>query len=787
MAGPSTLTPQANGASVPPDAVQTEFSVSGMTCANCVLRVERALKRVDGVVDATVNLATERATVRYTPVAATQASLEEAIRAAGYDVMTIAEGESRSEVEREAKEEERVELGQAMWTAAVLTLPILLLDMGAMLIPGLAERLHSVIPMRTLVYVFFVLATAVQFGPGWRFYRKGWPALLARTPDMNSLVIVGTTAAYGFSVVSTFLPWLLPAGSAHTYYEASATIITLILVGRYLEAMAKGRTGNAIRALLSLQARTATVERGGQELEIDVNEVRRGDVVLVRPGERLPVDGRVLTGDSYVDESMISGEPIPVAKGPGDEVVGGTINTTGAFRFEATKVGSETVLAQIIAMVEAAQGAKLPIQALVDRVVAYFVPTVMAIAALTFVVWLIFGPQPASGFALVNAVAVLIIACPCAMGLATPTSIMVGTGKAAEMGVLFRNGSALQSLQDAQVIAIDKTGTLTKGRPELTDLVVSGGEQQDELLALVAGVEASSEHPVAAAIVAAADKRGLVRRTVVGFEAVPGYGVTGTVDGHLVQVGAGRYMQRLGIETNELSQTAARLSSEGKTAMYVAVDGLAAAVLAVSDPIKDSSPAAIEALHALGLRVAMVTGDDRLTAEAIAKRLGIDEVLAEVLPDGKAEAVRALQAQGRKVAFVGDGINDAPALAQADVGLAIGTGTDVAIESADVVLMSGDLRNVPNGIALSKATLRNIRQNLFWAFAYNAALIPVAAGVLYPAFGILLSPVFAAAAMGLSSVFVLTNALRLRGFRPPLAAEVGAERHSRSAQKAVTA
>jgi P-type Cu+ transporter len=492
----------------------------------------------------------------------------------------------------------------------------------------------------------------------------------------------------------------------------------------------------------------------------------------VRPGGRIPVDGLVVDGSSYVDESMITGEPIPVAKTAGDEVVGGTINTTGSFRFRATKVGADTVLAQIIAMVEAAQGAKLPIQALVDRVVMYFVPVVIGIAAVTLGLWLAFGPQPALTFALVNMVAVLIIACPCAMGLATPTSIMVGTGKAAEMGVLFRNGIALQSLQDAQVVAIDKTGTLTKGRPELTDVHTLAGADELEVLALVAALESRSEHPIGAAIVAGARERGAKEAVVEHVEAVPGFGIGGRVDGHEVHVGAGRYMARLAIDATSLHSTVQALAEDGKTAVYVAVDGRAVAALAVADPIKESSPAAVAALHALGLRVAMVTGDDQRTANAIARRLGIDEVLAEVLPDGKAEAVRVLQAQGRKVAFVGDGINDAPALAQADVGVAIGTGTDVAIESADVVLMSGDLRNVPNAIGLSKATLRNIKQNLFWAFAYNASLIPVAAGVLYPFFGVLLSPVLAAAAMGLSSVFVLTNALRLRGFRAPLAADV---------------
>ncbi len=766
-------TPKHQGPDTASATVALQVGVQGMTCANCVLRVERALTRLDGVTEASVNLATERATVHYLPQIVQPRALKEAVRNAGYGVVELGDASSRVDAERQAKELERLELRQAVWAAAALTLPVLLLDMGGKLVTPFGSWLHGLVSMQSLTYLFFVLASAVQFGPGLRFYQKAWPAIKQRAPDMNVLVALGTTAAYGYSVMVTFFPRLFPTGTAHVYFEASAVIITLILVGRYLETVAKGRTSNAIRTLLSLQARSARVVRGGEELDVEIGEVRRGDVVVVRPGERLPVDGVVVGGSSYVDESMITGEPIPVSKTEGDQVVGGTVNTTGAFRFEATKVGADTVLAQIIAMVEAAQGAKLPIQALVDRVVALFVPAVLAIAAVTVAVWLVFGPEPATTFALVNAVAVLIIACPCAMGLATPTSIMVGTGKAAEMGVLFRDGTALQALQDAQVIALDKTGTLTKGKPELTDVRVAPGNEEQEVLTLVAALEASSEHPVATAITAAAKMRGLSAPAVEGFEAVPGFGVAGTVDGRSVRVGAGRYMDHLGIDVSALRDVAVELADAAKTAMYAAVDGQAVAVLAVADSIKPSSPAAVQALHALGLRVAMITGDDERTARAIARSLGIDEVLAGVLPDGKAEAVSALQAEGRKVAFVGDGINDAPALAIADVGIAIGTGTDVAIESADVVLMSGDLRNVPNSIALSKATLRNIKQNLFWAFAYNVSLIPVAAGVLYPTLGVLLSPVFAAAAMGLSSVFVLSNALRLRGFKPPLQAEVG--------------
>ncbi len=757
-----------------PVSAEASLTVQGMTCASCVGRVERALKELDGVLAANVNLATERATVTYLPDIVGPSQLKAAVRKVGYEVMDEVAGQDRADAERTAREQEVTELKRSVAIAAALTLPIFVLDMGAKFIPPVGHWLHGLAPMETFYYLFFVLATAVQFGPGLRFYEKGWPSLVRGAPDMNSLVMIGTSAAWGYSVVATFFPWFLPAGTAHVYFEASAVIITLILVGRYLEAIAKGRTSEAIKKLLGLQAKTARVVRNGQELEVAVDEVLPGDIVLVRPGEKIPVDGRVLEGSSFVDESMITGEPIPVHKAQGDEVIGGTINKTGAFKFEATKVGADTVLAQIIRMVEQAQGSKLPIQALVDRVVNYFVPVVIAIALATFVVWLVAGPAPALTFALVNAVAVLIIACPCAMGLATPTSIMVGTGKAAEIGVLFRNGAALQALQDARVIALDKTGTLTKGRPELSDLNVQDGFDRKEVLALVASVEALSEHPIAEAIVSSAKAQGVDLLTVQDFSATPGFGVEATVDGKLVQVGADRYMTRLGLDVALFTEEARRLADEGKTPLYAAIDGQLAAVIAVADPIKASTPAAIKALHELGLRVAMITGDNRRTAQAIARQLGIDEVLAEVLPDGKVDAVKELQAQGRKVAFVGDGINDAPALAQADVGIAIGTGTDIAIESADVVLMSGDLRNVPNAIALSKATLRNIKQNLFWAFAYNTSLIPVAAGVLYPFFGILLSPVLAAAAMGLSSVFVLTNALRLRTFKAPMQAEVGA-------------
>ncbi|QHB72991.1 heavy metal translocating P-type ATPase [Stenotrophomonas sp. 364] len=753
----------------------TELAIQDMTCASCVGRVEKGLRQVPGVIEASVNLATERARVRHLAGVVTIADLEAAIEKAGYTsrrVAAAAGGAGDQDAER--REAEGRELQRSLLIAAALTLPVFILEMGSHLVPSMHHWVVHTLGLQTSGYIQFALATLVLFGPGLRFFRKGVPALLRGGPDMNSLVSVGTAAAYGYSVVATFAPGVLPQGTANVYFEAAVVIVTLILLGRMLEARAKGRTSQAIKRLVGLQAKTARVERNGATVEIPLEQVTTGDVVLVRPGEKVPVDGQVVEGASYVDESMITGEPVPVSKGVGADVVGGTLNKTGAFSFRVTQVGANTVLAQIIRLVEEAQGSKLPIQAMVDKVTMWFVPAVMAAAVLTFLVWLVFGPSPALTFALVNAVAVLIIACPCAMGLATPTSIMVGTGRAAELGVLFRKGEALQALRDVSVVALDKTGTLTKGRPELTDLVPADGFAYDHVLALVAAVETRSEHPIAEAIVAAAGQRELTLAPVDGFEATPGYGVTATVSGRTVAVGADRFMTRLGLDVSTFLPTAQRLGEEGKSPLYAAIDGRLAAVIAVADPIKDTTPEAIRALHALGLKVAMITGDNAATAAAIARQLGIDEVAAEVLPDGKVAALKTFRANGARVAFVGDGINDAPALAEADVGLAIGTGTDVAIEAADVVLMSGDLRGVTNAIALSQATIRNIKQNLFWAFAYNAVLIPVAAGALYPLNGMLLSPIFAAAAMALSSIFVLGNALRLKRFRAPMSIEATA-------------
>lgn len=742
----------------------TELSIEGMTCASCVGRVERALAGVKGVRSAHVNLATERATVEGT---ASPEDLVKAVENAGYDAALIRDTGAAEAEASARKDAERAGLKRDLLVAGILTLPVFLLEMGSHLIPAVHHLIMQTVGTQTSWYFQFALTTLVLFFPGLRFYQKGFPALFRLAPDMNSMVAVGTMAAYAYSVVATFLPSLLPAGTVNVYYEAASVIVTLILLGRYLEAKAKGKTSEAIKRLVQLQARTARVRRSGQTVEIAISDVAHDDIVELRPGERIPVDGEVIEGESYVDESMITGEPIPVRKTTGSTVVGGTVNQKGALALRATAVGGATVLSQIIRMVESAQGSKLPIQAMVDRVTMWFVPVVMAAAALTFLVWLVLGPEPALTFALVNGVAVLIIACPCAMGLATPTSIMVGTGRGAEMGVLFRKGEALQLLRDAKVVAVDKTGTLTEGHPALTDIAVAKGFDRDDVLARMAAVEAKSEHPVARAIVDAARKEGLAIPGVSDFASDTGYGVRAIVNGDRIEVGADRYMIKLGLDVDEFSDTAARLGKEGKTPLYVAIDGRLAAIVAVADPIKPSTPAAIAALHELGIKVAMITGDNRRTAEAIAAKLGIDEVVAEVLPEGKVETVRRLKAEYGSLAYVGDGINDAPALAEADVGLAIGTGTDIAIETADVVLMSGSLQGVPNAIALSKATIGNIRQNLFWAFAYNAALIPVAAGVLYPAWGILLSPVLAAGAMALSSVFVLGNALRLRRYAPP--------------------
>ena len=751
------------------ETARVELGVTGMSCASCVGRVEKALGSVPGVLNINVNLASEKASVEYLPSAVEIRDLERAVEAAGYGVVDLEE----AAVEDTGEKEYRKLRNSFLWAAA-LTALILLGSIPHML------GIQSPVPMRWLNFGLLALATPVQFWAGWRFYRGAWGAIKHGQANMNTLVVVGTSAAYLYSLVATVAPQLFAGGRADVYFDTSALIITLILLGRLLEARAKGRTNEAIKKLAGLQAKMARIVREGEEVDVPVEEVEVGDVVVVRPGEKVPVDGRVVGGESAVDEAMITGEPIPVNKGVGNEMIGATINKSGSFRMEAMKVGRDTALAQIIRMVEEAQGTKAPIQRLADRVSGVFVPIVVVVATITFFIWWAVGPAPAFTFALLNFVAVLIIACPCAMGLATPTSIMVGTGKGAEMGVLIKGGETLEEAHKLTTVVLDKTGTLTRGKPELTDVITTNGLPEDELLRLVASAERGSEHPLGEAIVEGARGRGIGLTEAGRFEAVAGRGIKAHVDGREVLAGNTALLEVEGITGDGLVREGEVLSASGKTPMFVAVDGEPAGLVAVADTIKDESHGAVERLHGMGLKVAMLTGDNRRTAEAIARELGIDQVLAEVLPEDKVGEVKKLQAEGEVVAMVGDGINDAPALAKADVGVAIGTGTDVAMEAADLTLISGDVRGVARAIKLSKATIRNIKQNLFWAFAYNVALIPVAAGILYPFFSggtvpqvlqpVLgeygfLNPILAAAAMALSSVTVLGNALRLRRAR----------------------
>src|SRR6266536_600684 len=677
----------------------------------------------------------------------------------------VRDGQDAEEAERAA---EIADLARRVLAGVVLTLPVLYAVMAH-------DVFRAWVPAVLLNHwVQLALITPVMFYTGWPVHRTGWLALAHRSADMNTLITIGTAAAYGYSLVVTVAPGLLPAGVRGVYYETTGVILTLILLGRLIETRAKAGTGQAIRELFGLQARTARVLRNGEETEIPVEDVVVGDEVAIRPGEKIPVDAVVLSGTSAVDESMVTGEPMPVTKRSGDPVIGATINTTGSLRVRAEKVGADTMLAQIIMMVRQAQASKAPIQRLADAVSGYFVPAVIAVAIVTFTVWFVAGPAPAFTLALVPAIAVLIIACPCALGLATPLSIQVGTGKGARAGILIRSAEALETAHKLDTIVLDKTGTITAGKPALTDVRRAGEFDETQLLALVAAAEADSEHPLGAAIVAGARERGLDFPAAASFESVTGKGVRATVDGHAVLVGSTRLLAGAGIGTSALDTAAAELSAQGKTPVLAAVDGGAAGVLAVADPVKDESAAAIAALHGLGIEVVMLTGDNARTAAAIARQVGVRRALAEVLPEHKAGEVQRLQAEGRKVGMVGDGINDAPALAAADVGLAIGTGTDVAIEAADITLISGSLTGVVTAIQLSRATMRNIRQNLFFALAYNGIGIPIAAGILYPAFGIRLSPMIAAAAMALSSLSVVGNANRLRRYRPtPLAPVAG--------------
>jgi Cu+-exporting ATPase len=735
-----------------------DFPVKGMHCAACVNKVERALRGVPGVKAAAVNLATERATVRLGPEGPSLERLREAVAGAGYtvpvDIAATPESADREQAER-AEENRRLRI--KVIVGAALAVPVLL---GSM---------HEIFPwapgwLRN-PYLLWALTTPAQFWVGWEFHAAFVKELRHRSASMNALVSIGTNAAYFFSVAVTLWPHVFMTTGAMPYYEASALLMTFLVLGRWLEARARGGTSEAIRRLIALQPKTARVLRDGGEEDVAIGGVAVGDLVRVRPGERVAVDGEVVEGASVVDESMLTGESLPVEKGPGAAVVGGSVNRTGSFTFRATRVGRETVLAQIIRLVEEAQGSKAPIQRLADRVAALFVPVVLVIAGITFAVWWAWGPEPAFFYAVANAVGVLVIACPCAMGLATPTAIMVGTGKGAELGVLIKSAEALEQLQRVRTVVFDKTGTLTVGRPVVTDVVPAPGVDADGLLALAAGAEQGSEHPLGEAIVNEAKARGLALPPVSEFQAVPGQGVDALAADGRILLGNARMMTARGIDIGGLEPRARQLEQDGKSVIYIAFGGEPQGVVAVADVLKPETRAAVGALKSLGIAVIMLTGDARPTGEAIARQAGLDRVLADVLPEQKAAEIKRLQSDGL-VAMVGDGINDAPALAQADVGIAMGSGTDVAIETADVTLMRGDLRGVVTAIELSRRTIRIIKENLGWAFGYNIVLIPVAAGLLYPVSGILLSPILAGMAMALSSVSVVANSLRLKRFTP---------------------
>ncbi|MDK2855677.1 MAG: P-type Cu+ transporter [Bacillota bacterium] len=722
-----------------------ELKISGMDCASCAARIERALAKLDGVVSATVNFALERATLEYYPEELTPEDIKRTIRMEGYEAQEAAL-RFDEDSEKRAREREIRRQTQLFVLAAVLSTPLVFVM--------LADLFNFPAPPLLRNKVFeFALATPVQFVAGYQFYRGAAVTLSRGYANMDVLIALGTSAAYFYSVATTFF---IPG---HVYYETGAVIIALIILGRLLEARAKGRTSEAIKKLMGLAAKTARVVRGGEEVDIPVDEVRQGDVVVVRPGEKIPVDGIILEGSSAIDESMLTGESLPVDKKSGDEVIGGTLNKYGTFKFRATRVGAETALAQIIKIVEEAQGSKAPIQRLADVISGYFVPAVVLVAVITFAGWYFFGAPGDLARAVINFTAVLVIACPCALGLATPTSIMVGTGRGAENGILIKGGEHLEKAHATDAVVLDKTGTITKGEPVVTDVFALPGWKEDEILLLAAGAERGSEHPLGEAIVRGAKARGLDLPEPQNFSTVPGRGVVARVLGRQVQVGSRRLLE--GMPLDALAGTVQKLESEGKTAMLVAIDGRAAGVIAVADTVKENAAQAIAALKRMGIKVIMLTGDNRRTAEAIARQVGIDpdDVQAEVLPQDKAREVEKLRRAGYVVAMVGDGINDAPALATADVGIAIGTGADVAIEAADIALISGDLRGVPASIRLSRATLRNIKENLFWALIYNVIGVPVAAlGYL--------SPVLAGAAMALSSVSVVSNALRLRSFDP---------------------
>ncbi|MHB9133592.1 MAG: heavy metal translocating P-type ATPase [Armatimonadota bacterium] len=754
----------------------TTFSVEGMTCASCVARIEKVLRRAPGVVDVSVNLATNRATVSYLGGIVTPAELHQVVRDIGYPVPVEEAPEmvgivtEEVDYQRQRTERELNSLRRSLWLAGSLGAVVVVVSHISLFV-----RMAIPADIDTgFAWLLLVLATIVQFGPGWRFYVGAWKGLLHLSADMNTLIALGTTAAWAYSVLAVVYPApffhaAMRGDGMHAmsllgllYFDTSVVIITLILLGRYFEARARSRTSDAIRKLMGLQAKTARVIRNGETLEIPVEQVRPGDLVIVRPGEKVPVDGRVTEGRSAVDESMLTGESIPIEKGPGDTVIGATLNRTGSFTFRAERVGRETMLAQIIRLVEEAQGSKAPIQRLADRVAGIFVPVVLLIALMTLVIWIFIAPPST---ALLHLVAVLIIACPCALGLATPTAIMVGTGRAAEMGILIKGGDVLERAHALTTVVFDKTGTITHGEPEVTGIKVLDGEE-DALLRLAAAVESVSEHPLGEAIIREAQRRSLSLPAVAEFNAIPGRGVEAVVENRQVLLGNLHFMRERDIATGALAPAAEAFAAAGNTPLFIAAGGQPIGIIAVADTIRPNALEAVQRIKNLGLQTVMLTGDHQRVAAAIATQAGIDRVIAEVLPQHKADEVKRLQQEGAVVAMVGDGINDAPALAQADIGIAVGSGTDVALEASDITLIGDDLTGVVVGIDLSRRTLATIRQNLFWAFFYNVLGIPIAAGVLAP-FGIILSPMLAAFAMAFSSVFVVSNSLRLRRYRPP--------------------
>jgi len=741
------------------EGVKARVMIEGMSCASCVSKIEDALKKTSGVLDASVNIASSSAQVRYLPDVVGEKGIIDAVKSAGYKARFPDETTGTEDPEERSRRLEYEKLTRKWIFAAIIAVPVMLIGY-----PQLLPFLKNLSPetMRILWGISGLVTLPVLLWSGSHFFTGAVGSFKRHSADMNTLIAMGTSAAWIYSTIAILFPGVFPEGTAEPFYDVVGVVIALVVLGQALEIRAKGKTSEAIKKLMGLQAKTARVVRDGKELDLPIEDVVPGDIVIVRPGEKIPVDGEIVEGRSAVDESMLTGESIPVEKEPGDQVIGATMNKTGAFKFKVTKVGKDTALAQIINMVQEAQGSKAPIAKLADTVAGYFVPVVMIIAAITFVIWFNFGPTPSLTFALITSVTVLVIACPCALGLATPISLMVGVGKGAENGILIRSGEALQTAQSLDTIVLDKTGTVTMGKPKLTDMIVREGFSEDEVLRLAAAVEKTSEHPLGEAIVEAAQDRGITPPDTEKFDAVPGYGVTAVVEGRSVEIGNEKLMKKRNLNTDASSADAERLASEGKTPIYVAIDGKPAGIMAVADVVKEDSAQAIKAMQKMGLEVVMITGDNKRTAEAIASKVGIKRVLAEVLPEDKARQVQLLQNEGKKVAMVGDGINDAPALARADVGIAIGTGADVAIEASDITIIQGSLKGVVNAIDISRATMRNIKQNLVGAFFYNTLGVPIAAGLLYPLFGVLLSPLIAGAAMAFSSVTVVTNANRLR-------------------------